>query len=104
MSLRPTASQAIPTDPSASLLPCTRTPLIPVYSFSQSRINMCATDEIVAVQASLSYPRSRAHGSLMLFAWLVLSPIASYIARYCKPSLVPPCWFPLHAGTWAMVM
>jgi hypothetical protein len=63
---------------------------------SDGRINMCATDEIVAVRASLSYPRSRAHGSLMLYAWMVLSPIASYIARYCKPTLVPPYWFNFH--------
>eukprot|EP00045_Choanoeca_perplexa_P011822 m.126804 g.126804 ORF g.126804 m.126804 type:complete len:700 (-) comp15782_c0_seq3:33-2132(-) len=45
---------------------------------------------------TLARDKTIAHGILMLLAWVGLSPLGTYIARYYK--LAGPVWFQLHRG------
>jgi hypothetical protein len=56
---------------------------------------MCTTGEVSAISTASNKGRI-AHGALMLLAWLLFSPVASFIARQLKQQLGGGKWFDLH--------
>ena len=56
---------------------------------------MCETGEVAASGTGVSANVYVVHGSLMMVAWLALSPIASATARYAQHGR-RSAWFKIH--------
>lgn len=66
-----------------------------VKSFSASASNLAATGAVGSVDVLFSTSSKRAHGAMMIFAWVFLCPTAVVDARVAK-GVLGPVWFKLH--------